>query len=112
MQEQRSPTPRRGSAPSDWPNEDLVRHLNFQNPAARGQLPKSAEGTKGIIASTSEPLAIHAGLEALKHGGSAADAALTTSLAQIALSAGSAYSYAGIMTAVYYDASTAKVYTL
>jgi gamma-glutamyltranspeptidase/glutathione hydrolase len=86
--------------------------LNFQDPAARGQLPKTAESTKAIIASTSEPLAIHAGLEVLKHGGNAADAALSTSLAQIALSAGAAYSYAGIMTAVYYDAASAKVYTL
>ena len=65
-----------------------------------------------MIAGTSEPLAVHAGLEVLKHGGNAADAALTTSLAQIALTAGAAVSYGGIMTAVYYDAASAKTYTL
>ena len=54
-------------------------------------------------------LAVHAGLEVLKHGGNAADAALNTSLAQIALTAGAAVSYAGIMTAVYYDAASGKV---
>jgi gamma-glutamyltranspeptidase / glutathione hydrolase len=33
-------------------------------------------------------------------------------LTQIALNAGAAYSYAGIMNAVYYDAASDKVYTL
>ncbi len=65
-----------------------------------------------MIAGTSEPFAIHAGLDVLRHGGDAADAALTTSLAQIALTAGAAVSYAGILTAVYYDAASGKVYTL
>ena len=65
-----------------------------------------------MIAGTSGPLAVHAGLEALRRGGSAADAALTTALAQVALTAGSTVSYAGIMTVVYYDASTAQTYTL
>jgi len=65
-----------------------------------------------MIAGTSEPLAIHAGLDVLRHGGNAADAALTTALAQIALTAGAAVSYAGIMTAVYYDVASGKVFTL
>jgi len=47
----------------------------------------------------------------LKAGGSAADAALTTVLAQVALTAGGAVSYAGIFTAVYYDAGSKKVYS-
>jgi gamma-glutamyltranspeptidase / glutathione hydrolase len=65
-----------------------------------------------MVAGSSNPFAVHAGLDALKQGGSAADAALTTSLAQIALLAGATVSYAGIMTAVYYDASSGKVSTL
>ena len=73
---------------------------------------RSAVSSKAMIAGTSEPLAVHAGLEVLKHGGNAADAALTTSLAQIALTAGAAVSYGGIMTAVYYDAASGKAYTL
>jgi gamma-glutamyltranspeptidase/glutathione hydrolase len=48
----------------------------------------------------------------LKAGGSAADAALTTVLAQVALNAGAAVSYAGILTAVYYDAGSSRVYSL
>jgi gamma-glutamyltranspeptidase/glutathione hydrolase len=51
-------------------------------------------------------------LEALRQGGSAADAALDTALAQIALTAGSLISYAGVLTMVYYDAESKKVYSL
>jgi hypothetical protein len=43
-----------------------------------------------MIAGVTNPFAVHEGLEALKRGGSAADAALTTALAQIALNAGAA----------------------
>jgi gamma-glutamyltranspeptidase len=73
---------------------------------------RSAVSSRAMIAGTSEPLAVHAGLEVLKHGGNAVDAALTTSLAQIALTAGATISYAGIMTAVYYDAASGRVYAL
>lgn len=101
-------------APDRWPKEELDRYMSFQNPRSfltqEGRA--SATGRNGMIVGTSEPLAIHAGLEVLKQGGNAADASLTTSLAQIALSAGAAYSYAGILTAVYYDARSGKVYAL
>src|SRR5215475_10796027 len=103
-----------GFAPGDWPKQDLERYSNLQHPDAyrQGELPTSATSSKAMIVSTTEPLAIHSGFEALRHGGNAMDAALTTSLAQISLSTGAAYSYAGIMLAVYYDASSGKVYTL
>ena len=65
-----------------------------------------------MVAGTSDPFAVHAGIEILKHGGSAADAALTTALTQVALTAGSTVSYAGTMAVVYYDASTDQTYTL
>ena len=65
-----------------------------------------------MIAGVTNPFAVHAGLETLKRGGSAADAVLTTALTQIALSAGATVSYAGILTAVYYDANSGKVYSL
>ena len=65
-----------------------------------------------MIAGVTNPFAVHAGMEMLKAGGSAADAALTTVLAQVALNAGAAVSYAGILTAVYYDAGSKKVYSL
>jgi hypothetical protein len=61
-----------------------------------------AVSSKAMIAGTSEPLAVHAPQTPRS----------TTSLAQIALTAGAAVSYAGIMTAVYYDAASGKAYTL
>jgi gamma-glutamyltranspeptidase/glutathione hydrolase len=107
--------------PDQWPKEDLEHYLALQSGGGfdwesrrqkRIEPQKSAVSSRVMIAGTSEPLAVHAGLEVLKHGGNAADAALTTSLAQIALTAGAAISYAGIMTAVYYDAASDKVYTV
>jgi gamma-glutamyltranspeptidase len=100
-----------------WSKQDLSRYLVLQNgfdPELRKRVEpqRSATGSRAMIAGTSEPLAVHAGLEVLRRGGNAADAALTTALAQVALSAGAAISYAGILTAVYYDAATGKVYTL
>jgi gamma-glutamyltranspeptidase/glutathione hydrolase len=96
--------------PEQWAKQDLDRYLSLENEF--GSSNPGAVSSKGMIAATTNPFAIHAGLEVLKHGGNAADAALTTSLAQIALTAGGAISYAGIMTAVYYDAASGKVYTL
>jgi len=36
-----------------------------------------------VVVATTGPMAVHAGLETLKKGGSAADAALATALAQV-----------------------------
>jgi gamma-glutamyltranspeptidase/glutathione hydrolase len=88
------------SVSDQWLKQDLERYLALQNgfdPESRKRVEprRSAVNLKAMIAGTSEPLAVHAGLEVLKHGGNAADAALTTSLAQIALTAGAAVSYAG-----------------
>jgi gamma-glutamyltranspeptidase/glutathione hydrolase len=65
-----------------------------------------------MVVGETNPFAVHAGVEALKRGGSAADAVLAAALAQAALNAGAAVSYAGILTAVYYDADSGKVYSL
>jgi gamma-glutamyltranspeptidase/glutathione hydrolase len=71
-----------------------------------------AEGKNGVIAGTTSALAERAGLEVLRQGGSAADAVLATSLAQITLAMGSWVSYAGILTMVYFDAGSARFYNL
>jgi len=103
--------------PDHWPKEELKRYLAIQSgfdleERKRIEPQRSAASSKAMIAGTSEPLAVHAGLEVLRHGGNAADAALTTSLAQVALTAGATVSYAGIFTAIYYDAASRKVYAL
>ncbi len=65
-----------------------------------------------MISTTASPIAVQAGLEALRQGGTAADAAATVALTQITTQLGSVVSYAGIMTLVYYDVKTGKVYSL
>ncbi len=97
-------------SPASWPPAERDRYLALENDWGSPRPGASAE--HGMVAGTSGPLAIHAGVQALKRGGNAADAALTTSLAQIALSAGGAISYAGILTAVYYDSASGKVHAL
>ena len=77
--------------------------------AGSGSPPVVVEGRHGMVVGTTGAPAVRAGLEALRQGGSAVDAALTTSLMQIALAAGSWVSYAGFMTLVHYDAATGRV---
>ncbi|HYL78906.1 MAG TPA: gamma-glutamyltransferase [Bryobacteraceae bacterium] len=96
--------------PERWPKQELDRYLALDG--QRAQSHPAVVSSKAMIAGTNDPLAIHAGLDVLAHGGNAVDAALTTSLAQIALEAGANVSYAGIIEATYYDAASGKVYTL
>jgi hypothetical protein len=76
----------------------------------REKPPMNPEGTNGIVAATTGGRAIEAGLDVLKEGGSAADAAMTTALCEVVHAAGSYVSFAGPMMMVYYDAATSKVY--
>ena len=71
-----------------------------------------AEGRNGVIAGTTSASAQRAGLEAMRQGGSAVDAALTTALTQISLAMGSWVSYAGIFTMLFYDAESGQFYNL
>jgi gamma-glutamyltranspeptidase/glutathione hydrolase len=76
-------------------------------PAAR-----TIEGRSELVSATLSPIAVHAGMEALRQGGTAADAAIAVALTQVATNLGSVVSYAGIAELVYYDARTHKVYAL
>lgn len=71
-----------------------------------------AEGTKGVVVGTTGRRGVEAGLEVLKQGGSAADAAAATALTQVVECAGGYVSHAGILGMVYYDAATGKVTAL
>jgi len=55
---------------------------------------------------------VAAGLEVLKQGGSAADAAIATSLTQVVEAAGSYISFAGILGLMYYDSATGRIHYL
>jgi gamma-glutamyltranspeptidase/glutathione hydrolase len=97
-------------SPEAWPKNELDKYWQLQRSYEK-PIPQ-AEGDQGMVAVTNEAFAARVGLEALRQGGSSADAVLSAALAQIALTAGSFISYAGILTMVYYDADSKKVYSL
>ena len=68
--------------------------------------PFLAEGRDGMVVGLTSRRAVHAGLEILKRGGGAADAAMATALTQIVEAAGSYISFAGILSMVYFDAES------
>jgi gamma-glutamyltranspeptidase/glutathione hydrolase len=96
--------------PESWPEGELEKYWRLQRTYSQPQPP--GEGAHGLVAVTSDVFAARAGLEALRRGGGAVDAALSTAFAQIVLTAGSTTSFAGILTMVYYDAAGKKIHSL
>jgi len=97
-------------SPDGWPTGEYTRYLEAQGSihAEAGY----ASGKNGAVTVAHNALAARAGLEALQQGGNAIDAALTAAVTQVALTAGAPVSYFGIVSLVYYDAKTGKVYTM
>jgi len=75
-------------------------------------LPHNPEFTNAIIAATTGGKAAEAGLEILKEGGTAADAAMAIALCEVVHAGGSYVSFAGPLMMMYYDASSGKVFYL
>jgi gamma-glutamyltranspeptidase / glutathione hydrolase len=98
-------------SPDRWPaaiRADVERKEAFSYPPYA----RTVEGDRGLVTGTLSPIAIHSGAEALRQGGTAADAAATAALTEIASSAGEPVTYAGVLQLLYYDAKTRKVYAL
>ena len=74
--------------------------------------PQAPVSDQGMVVGTTGAAAVQAGVDILKAGGSAMDAALATAMAQVTMAAGNWVSFAGIMTLVYYDAETNRVYNM
>ena len=97
-------------SPAAWPVGEVERFLRIQGTDhTRASV---ATGRNGAVTVAYNGLAARAGLEALKQGGNAIDAALTTALTQVALTAGAPISYFGILSLVYYDAASNTVHTM
>ncbi len=103
------PTDQAGLSPRAW-MEDYDRFMAAQ--LVERTEAGAATGRNGAVAVAYNGLAARAGLEALKRGGGAVDAALTAALMQVALTAGAPVSYFGIMSLVYYDASAHRLHTM
>ncbi len=99
-------------SPNKWKPEEKARAEQAEDYAPGRPGDESFEGKSGLVAATMSPIAVYAGVETLKQGGTAADAAATVALTQITMALGSYVSYAGILQLVYYDAKSGKVSTL
>jgi gamma-glutamyltranspeptidase / glutathione hydrolase len=100
-------------SPANWPKAERERLEKLESQTWGSPLEaQSFESSRGIVSATVSPIAIYAGIRALKLGGNAADAAATTALTQITMQLGSVVSYAGISTMLYYDAKAHTVYSL
>jgi gamma-glutamyltranspeptidase/glutathione hydrolase len=98
-------------SPAAWPlatRAQLQQREYFGYPA----YPATVQGGSVLVTGTLSPVAVHAGIEALRQGGTAVDAAATVALTQIATDFGAVVSYAGITQLLYFDARTRKVYSL
>jgi gamma-glutamyltranspeptidase/glutathione hydrolase len=92
---------------SGWSAADQSRFLAVEQTDFPGN--PEVKGFQGAVSGSFHGRAQRAGLEALKQGGSSADAAMTTAMAQVALGAGAVISYFGIMSVVHFDAASGEV---
>jgi gamma-glutamyltranspeptidase/glutathione hydrolase len=92
--------------PATWDRHDIDALLQ---PEPQPLEAHSVAAPTAMVTGSTGRFAQRAGRHALELGGSAADAAITTALAQITLALGSWVSFAGIATAVYYEASSGTV---
>lgn len=105
------PTPARSEelSPGSWPKDERERLEKLESETWSPPETRTVSGANGIVSATVSPIAVRAGIQALKAGGTAADAAAAVALTQVATQLGSVVSYAGIFTMLYYDASTRTV---
>ncbi|AMO23639.1 gamma-glutamyltransferase [Ramlibacter solisilvae] len=97
-------------SPARWPADEYQRYLGAQS--VDRTTAGEAKGKNGAVTVAYSGIAARAGLEALKQGGNAVDAALTTAMAQIVVSASAPVSFFGILSMVYYDAKSGKTTTM
>ena len=98
-------------SPANWPPAEKARAESLEQTVFPAKA-RIVEGRSALVAATLSPIAIRAGIESLKQGGTAADAASTIALTQATTALGSYVSYAGILQLVYYDSHTRKLYSL
>jgi gamma-glutamyltranspeptidase/glutathione hydrolase len=99
-------------SPGDWPEAERRQLEGVEAQTWSPAAARSLSSEQGVISATVSPLAVRAGLEALRLGGSAADAAVATAVTQVTTQLGSVVSFAGVFTGLYYDARTRQVHAL
>jgi gamma-glutamyltranspeptidase/glutathione hydrolase len=99
-------------SPGRWPAAEREKLEQQESSTWSPLQARSIDGNSGMVSATVSPVAVYAGIDALRQGGSAADAAATVALTQITTQLGSVVSYAGVFTMVYFEAKSHKVYSL
>src|SRR4051812_30017450 len=98
-------------SPQSWPDAERLR-LEQSEAAIWPSRVRAAAGTRGLVTGTASPVAVHAGVETLRQGGTAADAAVATALTQVTMMLGANVSYAGVAEILYFERRTGRVYVL
>ncbi|HEY4212960.1 MAG TPA: gamma-glutamyltransferase [Steroidobacteraceae bacterium] len=98
-------------SPGKWPERERARLEQLESTPWPAEA-RTVVGSSGLVAATLSPVATHVGMQTLRGGGTAADAAIATALTQIATNLGSIISYAGVLQLEYYDAKTGQVTSL
>ena len=67
-------------SPKDWPKEDFDRLKSYAAQKYHFPKPLAVSNDHGVVSGTTNSLAVHAGIVALRQGGNAMDACLATAL--------------------------------
>ena len=70
-------------SPKTWPPNEFDRMERMSLRRFERPKPLAVSNGKGLVAGTTEPFAVHSGMDALRKGGTAMDACLATALAGI-----------------------------
>lgn len=99
-------------SPQHWPAAERIAAEQAEIAAPTPSTRRVVSGKSGLVVSTLSPIAALAGVQTLKRGGNAADAAIAAALTQNAVALGKNISYAGILEVAYYDAKSRQTQTL
>lgn len=98
-------------SPSTWTVADREK-LEQREAAIWPNMTRIVSGSKGLVSATASPIAVHAGVDVLRAGGTAADAAVATAFTQVTTMLGANVSFAGVAQLIYYNAKTRRIYAM
>ncbi len=99
-------------SPGQWPAARRLAAEQAQSTSPSPLQAQTVRGSAGIVVSTLSPIAALAGVETLRNGGNAADAAIAAALTQITTALGTNISFAGIAEVVYFGARSGRTMAL